>query len=575
VSEPRFLALSGSDPAIRDLLRGHFPKKDRPARLNRRLDRPGLVIFTSPETPVVPLQDGMGLVVGRLFRRTGERVATLGPADSKAAATSSGHRLVRDFWGNYVAFLVRGDHSLIVRDPSAAIPAYARECGEIQFACSHLELAASLVGDANVDPEFLRQWLSFPFLRSSRTGLLGWSELLPGMSRAHDGGTEPLWTPWHHDGGTKDNLSMHSAAASIRDSAMATIAALVADAARPVLELSGGLDSSIVAACLHRAGIAFEAVNFVTRMPDGDERHYARIVARHLGVRLAELPEDGRPLQFAPPPAALFRPGLSPVLQPLERARRAFAAANAGTTFITGAGGDNIFCYLGTAAPILDSFSARGLAAALRTAQDVAELGECTVFKALRFAARKSAQRFTWRRWARDWRFLSVSAMAQRPDPHPWLAIPAGTRAGSIEHVKSIVRAQHFLSSEYAFGDPVRHPLLNQPLMEACLSIPSWLWVKHGRNRSAARAAFADLLPEEIIQRRTKGRLESMCARSFQDNRLPLAALLLEGELDRRGLIDRPAIEAYLKRGGEPGDENYFRIFDLASLELWLRSWRS
>jgi asparagine synthase (glutamine-hydrolysing) len=108
--------------------------------------------------------------------------------------------------------------------------------------------------------------------------------------------------------------------------------------------------------------------------------------------------------------------------------------------------------------------------------------------------------------------------------------------------------------------------------MEYCLRVPTWLWLKGGRNRAVARAAFAGLLPEEIILRRTKGRLESMCERAYGANRETLTTLLLDGALSKAGLLDRPALETYLRRPGPPPDEAYFRMFDLAALELWLRS---
>src|SRR3546814_18791962 len=38
-----------------------------------------------------------------------------------------------------------------------------------------------------------------------------------------------------------------------------------------------------------------------------------------------------------------------------------------------------------------------------------------------------------------------------------------------------------------------------------CLSIPTWQWVRGGRDRAVARAAVADLIPALIAQRRTKG----------------------------------------------------------------------
>ena len=90
-----------------------------------------------------------------------------------------------------------------------------------------------------------------------------------------------------------------------------------------------------------------------------------------------------------------------------------------------------------------------------------------------------------------------------------------------------------------------------------------------------ARAAFADLLPSEIISRRTKGRLESMAARAYAENRERLAELLLEGELAQRHILDRGQLEAYLRVPGQAPDNSYYRVFDLASLELWLRAWRA
>jgi asparagine synthase (glutamine-hydrolysing) len=452
------------------------------------------------------------------------------------------------------------------------IPAYVHDAGNLRLYCSHFELAEGICENRSVDDEFLRQWLCFPFLRTSRTGLSNWDEVLPGTCLSGKS-RKLLWTPWHRLAPAGPLPTFAEAARRVRQTTLSSVAQLLAGTSRPVVELSGGLDSAIVAASLHHAGIEFEAVNFVTRMPDGDERHYARILARHFGVKLTELTEDGRPLELRPPSPAPFRPSLSPVLQPLERARRDFAAANQGISFVTGAGGDNLFCYLGTAAPILDSIAAKGPAGGFATALEVAELGECTVFKALGYAVRKALRRDRWRRWDFDRRFLSAAAVTRRSDPHPWLSVPAGATPGSIEHVKSLVRAQHFLQTEYEFGHPVLHPLLSQPLMDACLSIPSWLWVQAGRNRSVARAAFSDLIPSEDIERRTKGRLESMCARAFSDNRHELAELLLEGELARRSLLDRRAVEHYLRSGGEPRDDDYFRIFDLASLELWLGCW--
>ena len=121
---------------------------------------------------------------------------------------------------------------------------------------------------------------------------------------------------------------------------------------------------------------------------------------------------------------------------------------------------------------------------------------------------------------------------------------------------------------------PAVHPLLAQPLIELCLNIPSWLWARDGRNRAVARQSFAGLLPRQLIERTSKGRLESLFAKAFARSRPALRELLLEGELRRQALVDPALIEAYLKADREPPDDGYIRLFEMAALEQWLQSLR-
>ena len=577
---PSFLAFSGEPPRLKQWLLSLVPGRHAPPRLNRAFDSADLVLFTSPSTSLVTLEEERGVVVGRLYGNgdPAEPVGALNLSESRHAAWSGGRSLLSAKWGNYVAFLRDEGTVTVLRDPSAAIPVYHCDAGGVRAFFSHAEVAADLGLDAcEVDEEFLRQWLTYPYLRTVRTGLAGVGELLPGTAATCRDGqstTVPLWTPWIAAAPGRQIVDFEEGARRLRQTILGTVPPQLRDVDMPVLELSGGLDSSIVGACLAAAGLNFQAANFVTRMSDGDERDYARIVAAALKVPLAELHEDALPLDLAPAGERALRPALSPVLQPLNRAFSAFAQTCGSGSFVTGAGGDNIFCYLTTASPVLDAAKDMGLRQAFSTLRDVAELAGCTIWTAGRVAFRKHRGRARRPRWKRDERFLAGPARAGEPDPHPWLDGPADARPGKIEHVDSLVRAQHFLDPRYPGGEVLFHPLISQPLMELCLAIPTWLWLRGGRNWAVARAAFAGLLPEEILLRRTKGRLESMCARAYAANREALAGLLLDGELATRGLLDLTALEAYLRAPGPPRGEAYFRVFDLASLELWLRSGR-
>ena len=579
MSAPRFIGLTGDPASLGSWLTGFVPRRCPALRLNRVFDAPDLVVFASPETPLVPLAEERGVILGRLFAEASpcEPIRALDPSASRHAAWSRGRSLLDGKWGRFVAFTRDAKAIATLRDPSGTIPAYFAPMGALELCFSDLELALGVGYEPRgLDQEFLRQWLTYPFLRTARTGLCDCEELLPGCVRINSGSArfvESVWSPWRAASAERELRDFDTAARRLRDVALATIPAQLAGIERPLLQLSGGLDSSIVATCLRRGGVDFSAATFATRTPEGDERDYARRLASDLEVELIEQGEDELPLDLSPPMRGTLRPPLNPVLQPLDRAFSRAARDSRSRDLVTGAGGDNLFCYLTTAAPALDAFEQLALGDALTTLQDVAALGECTLWKAGRYTVRKRLRRRSRPIWARDERFLAPSALAADPDSHPWLLPPEPPCAGKLEHVEALVRIQYFLRPSHASGEVMHHPLINQPLMEACLAMPSWLWVRGGRNRAVARHAFADLLPPTIVRRRTKGSLAAMCSQAFVQNSGALADLLIGGELSRRQLIDELAVEAYLRTAGDCSDDDYFRIFDLASLELWLRAW--
>lgn len=574
---PRFLAFAGERHKLRALLAQLIPSGGTSQRLNRELDHPSLVVFAPPETPLVRMENGQGLVVGRLYSRDScARLEQLDTDASEAAAATGGKSLLDGCWGNYVSFACAGGAVTVLRDPSAVVPAYFAMVDGVLAWFSDLSVCADLdIGERPVDEDYLRQWLTFPNLRTHRTGLAGVTELVPGTAH-HLGPAGPrieiVWTPWMAMKSGPRPASFEAAVRAVRSTVGRTVAAQLKDRGPLGLELSGGLDSSIVAAAMANAGILLPAVNFSTRSPDGDERDYARIVARHLGLSLKEVGEDADLLDLRPPPRTAIRPLLSPVLQPLNRALCGFAREAGVEGLVTGGGGDNLFCYLTTAAPVLDAAYERGPMGAVAATRNVACVTGSTIWKVARFAIRKWAGQRRRPPWKRDERFVGPDGLAPQMDAHPWLDAPPGARPGKLEHVNSLLRAHHHMEPEHPTGEAIIHPLINQPLMELCLSIPTWLWVHEGRNRSVARQAFADRLPAAAINRRTKGRFESMCARAFEENRGRLADLLLGGELDKRRLILRDPVERYLRGSGPAPDDDYFRLFDLVSLELWLRS---
>src|SRR3546814_17148839 len=89
-------------------------------------------------------------------------------------------------------------------------------------------------------------------------------------------------------------------------------AAWSASRSQILVELSGGLDSSIVTAALKSADADFSAITFATPDAEGDERVYARAVAARCGIALAEVEHDDHAIDLISLPATVSaRPGAS------------------------------------------------------------------------------------------------------------------------------------------------------------------------------------------------------------------------------------------------------------------------
>ena len=536
------------------------------------LDRPGLKLLADKTLTVMPF-GARSAIVGELFTLDGSRMTEMDEPSAARLASSNGEALFRSSWGRYAAFLqLESGGQAVLRDPSGGLTVYYADWDGLACYFGDIEPALVLgIVRPEIDTLFAAHWLAWPHLRTARTGLAQVRELLPGTRRimGETGVIDALWDPWTHI--REPIADFDEAARRVRETICSTVAALAGDREQILLELSGGLDSSILAAALAQSGAPFACVNFTTGLADGDERRHAAAVARMHGAELIETGIE---------PAADFlmasgmrrpRPGASVLLGPVDRALSASADARGADALFSGGGGDNIFCFLTTAAPVIDAWRSGKAVAAWDALRDVAELNGCTVWTAARHAMRKARRQASPKAWRVNREFLACAPPP--PDPHPWLIPPAGALPGQLEHVEGLALIEDLLdAADRTQTYDMVYPLLAQPVAELCLGIPSWLWVRGGRDRAVARAAFADLLPDLVLHRRTKGRLEGLCAQAFIANRRRIAELLLEGRLQQLGIVDRGEIEAYLATEAI-ADHRYFRLFDIATLELWLRSW--
>jgi asparagine synthase (glutamine-hydrolysing) len=268
-----------------------------------------------------------------------------------------------------------------------------------------------------------------------------------------------------------------------------------------------------------------------------------------------------------------FRPPTNPLLLPFQQAINEAAPKAGGGILVDGAGGDNLFCYITSAAPILDALWWSGRRAGLAAASDIATRANCTWWRLASATTRRALRRRV--RWKENRSLLRREALLRCAEAHPWLEGLPSALPGKREHVEALVHIQHFLDRGAIGSVRTLHPLLAQPLLELCLRIPSWLWMRGGRDRAIARDAFHDLLPASVLARRSKGSLEGLLHRAFARLAPQMRDLLQSGELRRSRILDEVALDRAFAGASELRDDLQLRISELVALELWLQSWRA
>jgi len=345
-----------------------------------------------------------------------------------------------------------------------------------------------------------------------------------------------------------------------------------------VLGVSGGLDSSIVAAAAAPRADRLNCLTLFGPDPDGDERRYARSLTEALGLDLHEMPRqlDDIDVTRAPSPHHPW-PVASIGKLTNEAIHGRIAQGLAIDAHFSGNGGDGIFCSIRSAVPFLDRYLAEGPHLGLfDTLRDI-----CVVTG----ADRMTVLRHAWDRYRRNGgvhraRYNGSGTMtnilegleAEGPT-HPWLVAPKDALPGKTVHVAFLMRSQKGIELyPRAASPPHIAPLQSQPIVELCLSIPTWIWVADGLNRAVARLAFESILPPLILRRTQKGGPGGFDLAIYQRHRAALVDRLRHGRLAEAGILDL----ALLDQAEDPrwrGTERIQRILDLAAAENWVEWW--
>jgi asparagine synthase (glutamine-hydrolysing) len=523
-------------------------------------------------------QAGSHAIIGELFDRGSTRPETaLYDAAWTAIAQSRGQKLIERYWGSYVAFTTDDKGMAVVRAPMGDLGCYHARTGDIVLVASDLALLSDLGCRFAINWGALARHIAHPEWRRSETCLDGVEELRGGdrlLVSVNGVECETLWSPWAFVGRDRMIDDPVEAARAVRNAVHLAVRARVAGHDRALLLLSGGLDSAIVAASLKATGTEVIGLNLIGDDAASDERRYAELVARSAGIELLTRTLDLDRIDVRRSGAAHMP---YPVHRCFTQAQDSVAAETAepcgADLLIDGGGGDNVFFASRTVSILADCLAIGGLDRRFwSAARALGDLGQTGTWALAWRAVHRAWLRSPAPRQPPAVAFLSDASRSIVADAvaHPWFVPPDGVLPGRASHVALLAPAQNLVEAINA--QALQHaisPLVSQPVVEACLRVPSWHWLAPGRDRATARRAFAPDLPEEIFARRSKGTPTGFVATIFDRQRQPIRDMLLGGRLAEFGLIDEAKLAQALSTPGPVRDLRFVRIMELVDAEAW------
>lgn len=583
---------------------GHAEASARAGDIGRRLEAEtgwrrhpafcGLAVWSDPSQPlpVRSMETPPGVVLGEVFPMPGADMSgsplsprAPGPgADPRAVAT----RLSRTFWGPYVALLPAPDGAVAVyRDPSGSLDAMSWDLGDglIVIASDMARLPRWLrPRRQGLNWDRIGRMLAVPYAATSTPLFDDIEVVAPGQLLTVGRGApvaEAIWSP--ADFARPERQDLRDVQAELVRRVDACTAALVRGHERVLVELSGGLDSSVLAGALAATGEAGRVaawLNYRGDRAEGDESRYASDVARRIGVELTAIRKPLTPIDEAglAELAREFWPAMAGVDVGRDRQAAQLLRDTGATAIVSGQGGDGVYFQPPSAMVAADEFHRRGWRAlGSPVLSDVARRTRQSVWGVLREVHR--ARRGTERRLTYWSGILSRDLQAEvRRIDHPWVrdARERGLPPGKVLHVHGVA-ATHLYngrSRRRRLAD-LLYPHFAQPVVELCLGLAVLDLAGGSYDRPFARQAFAERLPASVIERRSKGNLTAYFAHLVAASADTLRPYLLDGCLCEAGILDRAALEAHLDPDrliwrGAPTDVLWATV-----TEAWVRYWQT
>ena len=366
---------------------------------------------------------------------------------------------------------------------------------------------------------------------------------------------------------------------------------------RPVMiELSGGLDSSTIA-CVAADGIRksqtqakrFDTVSYVyEESPTSDESNFIRCVENHINRHGIHVRDEDSSL-FPPPEDDLDIVTPNPILCSFNyhEALRKLMRETGSRVVLTGVGGDQVLGASYDPYPELADLLVLRKPLALHhrlrlwgqtlNKPYVSLLWAKTILPVLPRGVqpwcRRTAKRVpVW--FNPD--FVARAGLREKelPPVDPFgFHLPSG-RDQSISYVSVIKNISQCHRRELTALDS-SYPYMHRPLIEFLQAIPFDQLLRPGQNRSLMRRALRDLVPEKVLQRKTKGDPTEGLARAVARECSMLRVLFADSRVCAYGFMDKAPLLSAIDRAKNGLEVYAGALLTTISLEFWLRALES
>ncbi len=476
---------------------------------------------------------------------------------------------------------------------------YRLESGRLLFA-SELKSLLEVPGvPREVDAGALDEYLAYQYVPPPNTIFRGIKKLPPAHYAVYQDGHLTVRRYWEPKWKSEVTISANEAAEKLRTLFDASVTARLQSDVPLGAFLSGGVDSSLVAASMQRqAGTRIKTFSIGFPQAEYDETSYARLVSRHLQTEHTELQVSPDAVSTLPQLVWNFDEpfGDSSALPTYFLAKLTREHV---TVALSGDGGDELFAGY-------SRYSAAKLGALLDRSGPLKSLLAAKLWQWLPSSGNQRSRLRQFKRFSEslslsparryfDW--ISIFSEARRaelyreefvdelPDSDPFQYLQqAWKNVGPRDAVScaSLADLQTYLPSDLlvkvdlasmAHGLECRQPFLDHRLVEFAVTLPASLKLRWGQSKYLLRKAFGDRLPAEIWRRRKMG-FGVPLAHWFRKELKELTHDALLSESSRTAVYFRPKVIRRLVDEHERGTfDHSARLWSLLFLELWLRRW--